>query len=138
MSQNQDRIIKDFDFRALGAEIKRARNEMKMTRDELAEAMSVSSSHLANIENKGTHPGFMLFIKLIKYLNISADEFIFQNPGPVKGIKLQVLTLVEECESTDLYTVRGVLQGIQESKQQENEQRVVRRRAGRRRTDGDR
>ena len=110
------RKIKKFDFAPIGEEIKRVRMERNMTREELAEELSLSVGHLANIENKGTSPGFQLLHRMVKYLNISVDQFFFPSTDLEKGIKLQVVNLVEECDNRDLYIVRNILRGIHESK----------------------
>ena len=121
MVQSQKSAIKKFDFSPIGEKIKLARMEKKMTREELAEELSVSVGHITNIENKGKTPGFQLFCKLVIYFNISVDEHFFPSKNQEKGIKLQIFNLVEECDNTDLYVVKSVIQGIQNRKKQTKE-----------------
>jgi len=106
--------IKDFDFLPLGKAIKNARNKKSLTRGEMAELLSISEGHLANIENRGKAPGFHLFYKIVTSLDISVDEFFYPQKEPGSSLKIQVMKLMDECENKDLYAIRGTLEGMKE------------------------
>jgi len=47
---------KHLDFRAFGQAIKRARNDRKLTREQVGSMLGISPRYLVDIENEGQHP----------------------------------------------------------------------------------
>ena len=70
---NQDEIR--FDFHGLGLAIKQAREERGWTQAYVAELVGKTDRTIMNIENKGQHPSFNLFFKLVTMFDISVDQF---------------------------------------------------------------
>ena len=73
MRMNQDEIR--FDFHGLGLAIKQAREERGWTQAYVAELVGKTDRTIMNIENKGQHPSFNLFFKLVTMFDISVDSF---------------------------------------------------------------
>ena len=76
MRMNQDEIR--FDFHGLGLAIKQAREERGWTQAYVAELVSKTDRTIMNIENKGQHPSFNLFFKLVTMFDISVDQFFYR------------------------------------------------------------
>ena len=75
MRMNQDEIR--FDFHGLGLAIKQAREERGWTQAYVAELVGKTDRTIMNIENKGQHPSFNLFFKLVTMFDISVDQFFY-------------------------------------------------------------
>lgn len=87
--------VKNFDFWELGQAIQKAREQQRITREELAEELGISARHLQSIEKEGQYPGFPLFIQLVTMFHISVDQYIYSdnpteknNPTPTVGCTL--------------------------------------------------
>ena len=76
MRMNQDEIR--FDFHGLGLAIKQAREERGWTQAYVAELVGKTERTIMNIENKGQHPSFNLFFKLVTMFDISVDQFFYR------------------------------------------------------------
>ena len=76
MRMNQDEIR--FDFHGLGLAIKQAREERGWTQAYVAELVRKTDRTIMNIENKGQHPSFNLFFKLVTMFDISVDQFFYR------------------------------------------------------------
>ena len=67
---------KNFDFIELGQAIMKAREQQRITREELAEELGISARHLQAVEKEGQNPSFPLFIQLVTMFHISVDPYI--------------------------------------------------------------
>ena len=76
MRMNQDE--RRFDFHGLGLALKQAREEKGWTQAYVAELVGKTDRTIMNIENKGQHPSFNLFFKLVTLFDISVDQFSIQ------------------------------------------------------------
>ena len=74
MRMNQDE--RRFDFHGLGLALKQAREEKGWTQAYVAELVGKTDRTIMNIENKGQHPSFNLFFKLVTLFDISVDQFL--------------------------------------------------------------
>ena len=73
----------------LGNRIKSARKAKKLTQEKLAEQINISTSYIAEIENKRTIPSFEIMCSLCKILNLSLDDIIFDTESDsIKQINL--------------------------------------------------
>ncbi len=65
-----------FDFHGLGLALKQAREEKDWTQAYVAELIGKTDRTIMNIENKGQHPSFNLFFKLITLFDISVGKSV--------------------------------------------------------------
>jgi len=66
-----------FDFHGLGLALKQAREDKGWTQAYVAELVGKTDRTIMNIENKGQHPSFNLFFKLVTLFDISVDQFFY-------------------------------------------------------------
>ena len=74
MRMNQDEIR--FDFHGLGLAIKQAREERGWTQAYVAELVGKTDRTIMNIENKGQHPSFNLFLIYSLELAVKQEDRI--------------------------------------------------------------
>ncbi|WP_035773628.1 helix-turn-helix domain-containing protein [Asaia astilbis] len=60
------------DKETMGSRIKKLRKDRKQAQVDVAAALNISRSHLAEIEG-GSHPGFATFVELASYFAVSLD-----------------------------------------------------------------
>lgn len=111
-----------FDFMPIGQAIKDAREVKKITRDQLAEMLGIEPRHIQSIENKGQHPSFQLFVRLITMFDISADQYIFPDKQVDKTtLRRQVDALLDTFDDKELTVIEGTANGLCKAKEQTEE-----------------
>lgn len=61
----------------MGAMLKEARLEARLTQDEVAERIGVTTRYLMAIENEGKCPALDVWFRLIRTLHLSADTIVY-------------------------------------------------------------
>jgi len=109
---------KQLDFRAFGQAIKRARNDRKLTREQVGGMLGISPRYLVDIENEGQHPSLQVLFELVKLLDISVDQFFFPNTTTSKttSSRRQLETMLDSMDEKDLIIMTGTAKAIHETK----------------------
>lgn len=68
-----------FDSKVFGSRIKEVREDRKLTQEQLAEMLSITTKHLSKIETGLRGPSVQLLISLAEELNISTDYLLGLN-----------------------------------------------------------
>lgn len=87
--------------RPLGDSVKRARGRLRLTQNELANAIDVDSRTVLNIENYKGNPKMEVLYPLIRKLNIDAREIF--NPEMLRQSPAlcQLRVIVEKCNEQE-------------------------------------
>ena len=64
------------DYAFLGAQIRAARREKKLTQEQLAEAAGVGVTHICHIETGNSVPSLQTFVSILNALHCSADALL--------------------------------------------------------------
>ena len=112
--------VKNFDFLELGQAIMKAREQQKITREELAEELGISARHLQSVEKEGQYPSFPLFIQLVTMFHISVDQYIHSdNPTEKTTLRRQLDALFDTFDDAELTIIAGTARGICKAKEPE-------------------
>jgi transcriptional regulator with XRE-family HTH domain len=102
-----------YDFRPLGAAIKRARQARGISREKLADILDITPGYIKAIENSGKNPGFQLFRKFITMFNISVDEYFYPDSEPAMGSHFRnIVGMLGEIGDGDVYIVESLLRNM--------------------------
>lgn len=80
----------------MGARIRELRKARKQSQVDVAAALDISRSHLAEIEG-GKHPGFATFVEIAHYFSVSLDYLYSGSPSAGQNI---ASAPVEDAEKT--------------------------------------
>lgn len=69
----------ELDYKAIGKRIKVARIRMEITQEQLADKVSVSPTHLSNIETGSTRVSLTTIVKVANALNVTVDDLLCDN-----------------------------------------------------------
>ena len=64
------------DYSLIGKQIKKCRKRMKLTQEQVAECVEISSQHMSNIERAVSIPSTEVIMKLALALDTTPDEFL--------------------------------------------------------------
>lgn len=104
----------------LGAVIKKARKNKKMTLESLAEKIGISARYLGSIENENKKTSYDVLFKLIRTLGISPDLIFY--PGlPSKENELEdLIRLLHSCDTRSLNVARATIEALLNNQMQTN------------------
>ena len=106
-----------FDFEPIGQAVKAARESQGITREQLAETMDLAPRYIMSIENKGQHPSFRVFHRLVTMFNISVDQYIFPDrPAERTTRRKQLDRLLDSLDEKDLMILEATARGIKKAK----------------------
>ncbi|MCL2199173.1 MAG: helix-turn-helix transcriptional regulator [Defluviitaleaceae bacterium] len=87
---------------------------MNWTREQLAEMLGLSSRHLQYIETKGQHPSLNKFYMIATLLNISVDQFFFQDNKSKTTRRRQVDAMLDGMGEKELSVVFATITALHE------------------------
>jgi Predicted transcription factor, homolog of eukaryotic MBF1 len=106
-----------YDFSTFGQAIKKARESKGWTREQLAQEVDLAPRYIMYIENRGQHPSFQVFYKLVTFFDISVDQFFYPHKDVEKTtLRRQLDSQLDKLDETDLIIVAATAKGIQEAK----------------------
>lgn len=109
-----------FDFHGLGLAIKQAREERGWTQAYLAELVGKTDRTIMNIENKGQHPSFNLFFKLVTLFDISVDQFFYtEGYRGEESCRKQVDILLNAMNEKELVVMKATAEGLKKARETE-------------------
>ena len=80
-----------------GQIVKRKRKERKMTQEELAEQLELSSGMTGQIERGDTYPSFEKLVKIVRILNIDPTEAMYGYTNASESAELE--TIIQQMTS---------------------------------------
>ena len=118
MKMNQDE--RRFDFHGLGLALKQAREARGWTQAYVAELVGKTDKTIMNIENKGQHPSFNLFFKLVTLFDISVDQF-FYTEGNRGGdsCRKHIDVLLDSMSEKELVVMEATAEGLKKARETE-------------------
>ena len=69
----------ELNYKAIGKRIKVARIRMEITQEQLAERLSLSPTHLSNIETGTTRVSLSSIVKIANALDVTVDDLLCDN-----------------------------------------------------------
>lgn len=109
-----------FDFHGLGLAIKQAREERGWTQAYLAELVGRTDRTIMNIENKGQHPSFNVFFKLVTMFDISVDQFFYkEDDGEESSCRKHIDVLLNSMTEKELIVMKATAEGLKQARETE-------------------
>ena len=110
----------DFDFMPIGQAIKKAREAMGMTREQLSGIIGYAPRHIQAIENEGKYPSIELFIQLIQMFDVSVDEYIFPDKEVKKSsVRRRLDAQLDKLDDKELSVIEATVNGLCKAKEPE-------------------
>ncbi|BFK68179.1 hypothetical protein I3000191B1_15030 [Flavonifractor plautii] len=109
-----------FDFHGLGLALKQAREDKGWTQAYVAELVGKTDRTIMNIENKGQHPSFNLFFKLVTLFDISVDQFFYTegNRGE-NSCRKHIDVLLDSMNEKELVVMEATAEGLKKARETE-------------------
>mgnify|MGYP002271080568 CR=1 FL=1 len=100
--------------------LKQAREARGWTQAYVAELVGKTDKTIMNIENKGQHPSFNLFFKLVTLFDISVDQF-FYTEGNRGGdsCRKHIDVLLDSMNEKELVVMEATAEGLKKARETE-------------------
>lgn len=99
----------------MGPMLKDARLKAKLTQEEVAERVGITTRYLMAIENEGKCPALDVWFRLIHTLHISADNIVYPENATEKEQDEQLLCMIRSLNSRDKKIAQTAIQAMLDS-----------------------
>ena len=101
------------EYEQIGARIRNARIEQKMSQADLAAKANISLPHISSIELGKTKMLLSTFMRVIEALQSSADSVLRANVPTVTSMYAsEIAELFEDCTPLELESLKSIIQNI--------------------------
>ncbi len=93
----------ELDYKAIGKRIKVARIRMEITQEQLADEVSVSPTHLSNIETGSTRVSLTTIVKIANALGVTVDDLLCDNLVKARPqFERDMQSLLDDCNDHEV------------------------------------
>lgn len=96
----------------MGPILKAARLEAKLTQDEVAERVGITTRYLMAIENEKKCPALDVWFRLIRTLHISADDIVYLGNSAETETEKQLLYMIRSLNNRDKKIAQIIIQAM--------------------------
>ncbi len=107
------------DKKTLGAAIKTARLENRLTQEKLAEMVGIAPSHVKQIEAGSRSPSVEVLYKLARILNFSVDDVFFPAKRDDRDLLYKIERSLQECSVHELKVVYSTISALKDKKNED-------------------
>lgn len=104
-----------FNSKALGAAIKAARTENRITQEQLAEIIGVAPSHIKQIEAGNRNPSIEVLYHLAQALNFSVDDVFFPGRKDDQELLYKIERSLHDCSVRELKVVYSTITALKDN-----------------------
>jgi transcriptional regulator with XRE-family HTH domain len=95
----------------LGAVIKTARNNRKLTQDQLGELVDLGQRHIASIENVEKRPSLDKLYEIVRILGIDANLIFYpENPKSEDAEAMRLCRLLSQCDERFVKSIAALIE----------------------------
>lgn len=104
------------DYYEIGKRIRRFRRACGISQEQLAEKISISTTHMSHIETGNTKLSLPVFIAVAEALDVQTDELLHDSPQAAKAVlKQEVTEMLDSCSVDDMHVMTDVLKAVKMS-----------------------
>lgn len=96
----------------MGPMLKDSLLKSKLTQDEVAERVGITTRYLMAIENEGKCPALDVWFRLIRTLHISADNIVYPENSAEREEDEQLLFMIRSLNSRDKKITQASVQAM--------------------------
>lgn len=106
----------ELDYKAIGKRIKIARIKADLTQERLSEIVSVSPSHMSNIETGTTRVSLTLIVTIANALSVTVDELLCDNIIKARvPFEKDIAGILEDCDEYEIRMIADMAQTLKDT-----------------------
>ena len=100
----------NLDYDKIGARIRKYRKACRMSQEQLAEAVNISTTHLSHIETANTKLSLSVFVKIASVLSVPTDELLYDTQAHASSaLRNDILETLTQCSPEELLILSDIL-----------------------------
>lgn len=104
------------DYKAIGKRIKIARVKAGLTQERLAEIVSVSPSHMSNIETGTTRVSLTLIVTIANALSVTVDDLLCDNIRKARmPFEKDIAGILEDCDEYEVRMIADMARALKDT-----------------------
>lgn len=96
----------------LGELIKKARLDKRLTQEKVAELIDCHTQYYKNLENGIGMPSLPMFCKIMRTLNISADDYVYPAQNNELPVYKSLLQIINQCDEYKLSVLLATAEAL--------------------------
>lgn len=118
--RNKKTKEKQLDFRPIGKSIKAIRLQQGLTREELCNKIDIDPRYLTSIENEGQCPSLEVFYRIIKYFNLSVDQYFYPNVYVKTSTAVRIERILSKLDDDNLDVLLATAEAMSKKSKDNN------------------
>ena len=104
------------DYYEIGQRIRRIRKAHKLSQEELAEKVGISTTHMSHIETGNTKLSLPVFVYIAEALEVQTDSLLYDQPrDTISAASKEVSSILEECDTTQARIISDIAKALKRS-----------------------
>lgn len=104
------------DYYEIGQRIRRIRKAHKLSQEELAEKVGISTTHMSHIETGNTKLSLPVFVDIAKALEVQTDSLLYDEPrDSVTTAMDDIAAILEECDAKQARVISDMVRAMKQS-----------------------
>lgn len=104
------------DYYEIGQRIRKLRKARGLSQEQLAEKVSISTTHMSHIETANTKLSLPVFIEIAQALDVRLDDLIYDQPqGCVSAAAEEILETVRSCDGNQARILRDIVKAAKQA-----------------------
>ena len=104
------------DYYEIGQRIRRIRKAHKLSQEELAEKVGISTTHMSHIETGNTKLSLPVFVDIAEALDVQTDSLLYDEPrDSVTTAMSDIAAILEECDAKQARVISDMVRAMKQS-----------------------
>lgn len=106
----------ELDYKAIGKRIKIARIKADLTQERLSEIVSVSPSHMSNIETGTTRVSLAAIVTIANALSVTVDDLLCDSVIKSRvQFEKDIAGIIEDCDEYEIRMIADMAQALKDT-----------------------
>jgi transcriptional regulator with XRE-family HTH domain len=102
------------DYYEIGQRIRKIRKSRKLSQEELAEKIGISTTHMSHIETGNTKMSLPVFVDIAEALEVRTDELLHDNNINNRNAALEeIVRILDTCTTQQLRIIEDIIKATQ-------------------------
>lgn len=104
------------DYYEIGQRIRRIRKAHKLSQEELAEKVGISTTHMSHIETGNTKLSLPVFVDIAEALDVQTDSLLYDEPrDSVTTAMSDIAAILKECNTKQARVISNMVKAMKQS-----------------------
>lgn len=104
------------DYYEIGQRIRKIRKAHKLSQEELAECIGISTTHMSHIETGSTKLSLPVLVDIAEDLEVQTDSLLYDDPrDSIDTAMNDVAAILEECDAKQARVIADMVKSLKQA-----------------------